>query len=99
MARVILRTWKLMKRHWMTLKDVREEVQKIIDAYNKNAPSYKRIFKLKIRENEFEKNTTKKSSVFSRENSMKSNSRTFCPIIVFLWMHIVNFRKYYCFMM
>ena len=66
----------------MTLKDVREEVQKIIDAYNKNAPSYKRIFKLKI-----------------RENSMKSNSRTFCPIIVFLWMHIVNFRKYYCFMM
>lgn len=82
MARVILRTWKLMKRHWMTLKDVREEVQKIIDAYNKNAPSYKRIFKLKI-----------------RENSMKSNSRTFCPIIVFLWMHIVNFRKYYCFMM
>ena len=48
----------------MTLKDVREEVQKIIDAYNKNAPSYKRIFKLKIRETEFEKNTTKKIKRF-----------------------------------
>lgn len=46
------------------IKDVREEVQKIIDAYNKNAPLYKRIFKLKIREIEFEKNTTKKIKRF-----------------------------------
>lgn len=46
------------------IKDMQGELQKIIDAYNKTAPLYKRVFKLKIREVEFEKNTTKKIKRF-----------------------------------
>lgn len=46
------------------MKDIQGELQKIIDAYNKNAPLYKRVFKLKVRETEFEKNTTKKIKRF-----------------------------------
>lgn len=46
------------------IKDMQSELQGIIDAYNKEAPLYKRIFKLKIRETEFEKNTTKKIKRF-----------------------------------
>ena len=46
------------------IKDIGAEIQNIIDAYNKNAPLFKRIFKLKIRETEFEKNTTKKIKRF-----------------------------------
>lgn len=46
------------------IKDMQSELQKIIDDYNKEAPLYKRIFKLKIREVEFEKNTTKKIKRF-----------------------------------
>ena len=46
------------------IKDMQKELQEIIDAYNKTAPLYKRIFKLKIREVEFEKNTTKKIKRF-----------------------------------
>ena len=46
------------------IKDIQGELQKLIDAYNKNAPSYKRVFKLKVREVEFEKNTTKKIKRF-----------------------------------
>ncbi|MBP3488740.1 MAG: AMP-binding protein [Roseburia sp.] len=42
------------------IKDVQAKLQELIDAYNKEAPLYKRIFKLKVREVEFEKNTTKK---------------------------------------
>jgi len=42
------------------VKDVPAELQKLIDEYNKTAPLYKRIYKLKVREVEFEKNTTKK---------------------------------------
>lgn len=45
------------------IKDIPEELQKMIDAYNQKAPLYKRVFKIKIRETEFEKNTTKKSNV------------------------------------
>ena len=45
------------------IKDIPEELQKMIDAYNQKAPLYKRVFKIKIREKEFEKNTTKKSNV------------------------------------
>ena len=39
-------------------------LQGIIDMYNHNVPLYKRIFKLKIRETEFEKNTTQKIKRF-----------------------------------
>lgn len=46
------------------IKDIQSELQKIIDEYNKNAPLYKRVFKLKVRETEFEKNTTKKIKRF-----------------------------------
>ena len=46
------------------IKDVQSELQSIIDEYNKEAPLYKRIFKLKVREVEFEKNTTKKIKRF-----------------------------------
>lgn len=42
------------------IKDVQAKLQELIDTYNKEAPLYKRIFKLKVREVEFEKNTTKK---------------------------------------
>ena len=46
------------------IKDLEGELQKIIDEYNKTAPLYKRVFKLKVRDVEFEKNTTKKIKRF-----------------------------------
>ena len=46
------------------VKDMQGTLQEIIDAYNREAPLYKRIVKLKIRETEFEKNTTKKIKRF-----------------------------------
>lgn len=46
------------------MKDVPAQLQKIIDEYNSAAPLYKRIFKLKVRDTEFEKNTTKKIKRF-----------------------------------
>ena len=46
------------------IKDIGSELQGVIDSYNKEAPLYKRVFKLKVREVEFEKNTTKKIKRF-----------------------------------
>lgn len=46
------------------IKDVQAQLQSIIDEYNKAAPLYKRIFKLKVRDTEFDKNTTKKIKRF-----------------------------------
>lgn len=46
------------------IKNVQAELQSIIDGYNKAAPLYKRVFKLKVRDVEFEKNTTKKIKRF-----------------------------------
>lgn len=46
------------------IKDITAELQKMVDAYNEGAPLYKRVFKLKVRETEFEKNTTKKIKRF-----------------------------------
>ena len=46
------------------IKNMQNTLQEIIDSYNKTAPLYKRIVKLKIRETEFEKNTTKKIKRF-----------------------------------
>ena len=46
------------------IKEIQKELQKIIDSYNEKAPTYKRVFKLKVREVEFEKNTTKKIKRF-----------------------------------
>ena len=46
------------------IKDVPAKLQEIIDEYNQRAPLYKRVFKLKVRDVEFEKNTTKKIKRF-----------------------------------
>lgn len=46
------------------IKDVQAKLQEIIDEYNQGAPLYKRVFKLKVRDVEFEKNTTKKIKRF-----------------------------------
>lgn len=46
------------------IRDVPSELQKIIDGYNSKAPLYKRIFSLKVRDSEFEKNTTRKIKRF-----------------------------------
>ncbi len=46
------------------IKDMQSTLQEIIDEYNREAPLYKRVFKLKVREVEFEKNTTKKIKRF-----------------------------------
>lgn len=46
------------------IKDVRAEIQKIIDDYNEKAPLYKRVVSVKLRDTEFEKNTTKKIKRF-----------------------------------
>lgn len=46
------------------VKDIQAQLQKLIDDYNQGAPLYKRVFKLKVREVEFEKNTTKKIKRF-----------------------------------
>lgn len=42
------------------VKNVEEALQKMIDDYNAGAPLYKRIYRLKVREAEFEKTTSKK---------------------------------------
>lgn len=46
------------------IKDIQGVLQEIIDTFNKEAPLYKRIVKLKVRDTEFEKNTTKKIKRF-----------------------------------
>ena len=46
------------------IKDMGAALQDIIDEYNKTAPLYKRIYKLKVRDTEFDKNTTKKIKRF-----------------------------------
>ncbi len=46
------------------IKDIPAALQKLIDEYNQGAPLYKRVFRLKVREVEFEKNTTKKIKRF-----------------------------------
>ena len=46
------------------IRDIPAKLQSVIDAYNETAPLYKRVFKLKVRDVEFEKNTTKKIKRF-----------------------------------
>lgn len=46
------------------IKDIREKLQEIIDAYNKQQPSYKGIHSLIVREEEFVKTTAKKIKRF-----------------------------------
>ncbi|MCM1040043.1 MAG: AMP-binding protein [Ruminococcus sp.] len=42
------------------ITDIAAAVQQIIDDYNQNAPAYKRIYRMKLRESEFEKTPSKK---------------------------------------
>jgi len=42
------------------LTDPQAELQKIIDAYNQTAPTYKRVYRLKVRKTEFDKTPSKK---------------------------------------
>lgn len=46
------------------VRDMKASLQEIIDQYNKEAPMYKRIYSLVVRDVEFEKNTTKKIKRF-----------------------------------
>ena len=46
------------------IKDVESEIRKIVDAYNEQAPLYKRVTGVKLRDTEFDKNTTKKIKRF-----------------------------------
>ena len=46
------------------IDDVPAALQKVIDEFNKDMPLYKRVTSLKIREEEFEKSTTKKIKRF-----------------------------------
>ena len=42
------------------ISDIRGELQQIIDEYNHGAPSYKKVYRLVVRETEFEKTPSKK---------------------------------------
>ena len=42
------------------IRDIRAALQQILDEYNQGAPVYKRVYSLKVRETEFEKNTSRK---------------------------------------
>lgn len=42
------------------VKDIQAKLQEILDSYNSTVPVYKRVLDLKIREVEFEKNTSRK---------------------------------------
>ena len=46
------------------IKNVEEALQKILDDYNAGAPLYKRIYRLKVRDTEFEKTTSRKIKRF-----------------------------------
>ena len=45
-------------------EEIKKEIEKLVSEVNKKLPNYKRIKKLHIRENEFEKTTTKKIKRF-----------------------------------
>lgn len=42
------------------IEDLKEALQERIDAYNRTAPAHKRVYRLKVRETEFEKTPSKK---------------------------------------
>lgn len=46
------------------IKNVSEQLQQIVDEYNQEAPLYKRIYHLKVRDTEFEKTPSKKIKRF-----------------------------------
>lgn len=42
------------------ITDIQTALQEIVDAYNKTAPAHKRVYRLKVRETEFDKTPSKK---------------------------------------
>ncbi len=46
------------------IKDIPAKLQELIDSYNQGAPAYKKIYRLKVRETEFEKTPSKKIKRF-----------------------------------
>ena len=46
------------------ITDIKEKLQSLIDAYNVGASAYKRVYHLKVRENEFEKTASRKIKRF-----------------------------------
>ena len=42
------------------ITDVSERLQELIDTYNRTAPAYKRVYRLKVRDTEFPKTPSKK---------------------------------------
>ena len=42
------------------IMEIQAELQKLIDEYNSDAPSYKKVYRLKVRDTEFEKTPSKK---------------------------------------
>lgn len=48
----------------MKITDVKAAIQELIDTYNKEAPLYKRIYSLKVRDTEFEKTASRKIKRF-----------------------------------
>lgn len=46
------------------IADVHAVLQQLVDEYNKEAPAYKRVYSLKVRDTEFEKTTSKKIKRF-----------------------------------
>lgn len=42
------------------ITDIRGELQKLVDDYNQQAPAYKKVYSLKVRETEFDKTPSKK---------------------------------------
>lgn len=46
------------------ITDIKAALQELIDAYNKEAPAYKKVYSLKVRETEFEKTPSKKIKRF-----------------------------------
>lgn len=49
-----------MKAQGLDENSITEALQKLIDAYNEQAPAYKRIYRLKVRDTEFPKTPSKK---------------------------------------
>lgn len=49
------------KKH---IKDVQAKLKEIIDAFNQTVPAYKKVYRLKVRDTEFEKTPSKKIKRF-----------------------------------
>ena len=43
-----------------SVSDICDALQQLVDEYNKTAPAHKKVYKLKVRETEFEKTPSKK---------------------------------------